>query len=245
MTSLESRGLSGASTAPWRRDSAEGVDRSTVHLGAVSGALAVVLGFSLVLWAVLDRGFPRSEPWLALALSGTLGLTVGVFAISRWRPSASWPSPLPPLEEAWHGMAHEINRARRLERPASLVVLRYRETERALLGLADRLIRIGLRDMDIWALSLSQRELIVLAPETNHPQALRLAVRLAEALPLADRLKLLCGVAVFPEDGLGLEALLERARATLEAGHLLPDWSELGEPDQEIHADSTGVCSAA
>lgn len=110
-------------------------------------------------------------------------------------------TPLLELHEALPLIEAELERARRYRRPLSLVVMRDADV---------RLLSVRAPDILV---GIDRNRVMVVAPETGRADAHVLAERLG-ALAEAD----VAGVACFPDDGPGLEALLIAAEATAPAG---------------------------
>lgn len=150
----------------------------------------------------------------------------------------AWAACVPPLSEALPTVLAELRRARRHERPMSLLVLGphgdvsgrgnggngsapnrgpadppANHLDLFLLGL---LLRETVRETDQVALSAEDRLYMVFLPETDDPQAREAAARLVRTVrgrvPVSPR----AGLAGFPADGLTVEDLLVKARHTWE-----------------------------
>jgi diguanylate cyclase (GGDEF)-like protein len=125
---------------------------------------------------------------------------------------------------------HEMTRARRYERPLSLLLIgiedwsslvaeRGRKTAFDQLSKLATRVRRVLRDVDAIGLGGDGR-LVVLLPETPLDGAQVVAVRIQQAALEDVGLKTRIGAAVFPDDAVTVEALLQEADAALDLARL-------------------------
>lgn len=178
----------------------------------------------------------------------------------------AWVGRVPSLHDALPPILVELRRARRHERPASLLVVgpetplregpaaaprrggsRRRERSPApsraphvdlfVLGL---LLRETIRETDQLALAVEDRLYVLLLPETADSEGREVASRLVRAskgrLPLPAR----AGLAAFPDDGFTIEDLLTKARHAWEHRPLevdSDDVSHTGAPAREASHD--------
>jgi hypothetical protein len=149
---------------------------------------------------VPTRWSPR---WLlSLAFSALTGVEAG-------RGSESGGLQPPSYRTVRRGIARELNRARRFERPLSVIVLRTRTLRTTGLEAAIRIALQRLRDTDLWFHDAEAGELILVAPETGHAAAQAVGRRLAASLGAGDRAAVEWATASFPGDGLTFEVLYQ------------------------------------
>jgi hypothetical protein len=115
---------------------------------------------------------------------------------------------LPVLEDSTHLMAYEFARARRYERPISIMALATASVPSA--------EAITLRFADMLAVDRGREVALVLMPETDAQGLAGAMRRIRAALPVGTPI----GAASFPEDALTLEDLTDAAinRATAPLG---------------------------
>jgi diguanylate cyclase (GGDEF)-like protein len=220
--------LAGLLLRDWRETLAVGLVGAAVAAWTLAGAgdltPSVVVPIGVVLTALLATGaHPRPA-------------APAVAPVSADRAPAPAPAGLrlPPgvADEALLDRlaVHEMTRARRYERPlallligiedwSSLVAERGRKTAfDGLSKLATRVRRV-LRDVDAVGLHGDGR-LVVLLPETPLDGAHVVAVRIQQAALEDVGLKTRIGAAVFPDDALTVEALMQEAEAALDLARL-------------------------
>ena len=132
----------------------------------------------------------------------------------------------------------ELTRSRRYHRPLSVVMIESESDDEKLIREAFKNIqhdlmsrftsaRVGqiiddrVRQTDL-VLRDYQGRFIVLCPETDLPNASLLATRISQAIKERTNLRVLWGVAAFPEEALTFEDLLQKARQRLMDSTSLP-----------------------
>ncbi len=132
----------------------------------------------------------------------------------------------------------ELTRSRRYHRPLSVVMIEFEFDDEKLIREAFKNIqhdlmsrftsaRVGqiiddrVRQTDL-VLRDYQGRFIVLCPETDLPNASLLATRISQAIKERTSLRVLWGVAAFPEEALTFEDLLQKARQRLIDSTSLP-----------------------
>jgi predicted signal transduction protein with EAL and GGDEF domain len=143
---------------------------------------------------------------------------------------------IPSQHRSFRQLKRELERARRYQRPLSLVVVNLedlgpqqaassagsnegsasRQTEQNVLivsAIVGRLVRDTLREGDLLAYNAAHNRYIVALPETNKAHALLLAARLQALVWERAGLRPTVAVTEFPTDGLTTEELLNRAYA--------------------------------
>jgi GGDEF domain-containing protein len=132
----------------------------------------------------------------------------------------------------------ELTRSRRYHRPLSVVMIQSESDDEKLIREAFKNIqhdlmsrftsaRVGqiiddrVRQTDL-VLRDYQGRFIVLCPETDLPNASLLAKRISQAIKERTNLRVLWGVAAFPEEALTFEDLLQKARQRLIDSTSLP-----------------------
>lgn len=143
------------------------------------------------------------------------------------------------LDEGSQRVKIEFNRSRRYRRPLSLLLLEvdpeHRKSNGEVLNsiqadIANRLItaRVGqiiddrIRQTDL-VLRDKRWRYVILCPETDLAAALQLARRIAEAVQERTGLRILWGVAAFPEEALTFDDLMKKARERLQQGGYFGD----------------------
>jgi hypothetical protein len=160
---------------------------------------------------------------IALALPGlaTLGLILG------WRRSPSawlrivppFEAPLPLLRDAVALLESELARARRYERPCSVLVLRPGSgTQHASVTHAGTILRRSIRENDLACFDAATERFVVALPECTGSAAQAAGNRLREVLRVRTGADFVDGSATFPFDALILDDLIEAAAA----GHRRP-----------------------
>jgi GGDEF domain-containing protein len=132
---------------------------------------------------------------------------------------------LPTFHELLPLFERELRRARRYERPLSVLVLAFETVEpihiaqlRVLhLG---ALLRDTLRESDLVAYAAESQEFVAVLPETDSVAAEQSAKRIHRLLVSRMATGLRAAVAVFPHGGLTLDDLVARARSSLRHGPL-------------------------
>lgn len=149
---------------------------------------------------------PRS--WAPLRLVTTLlaYLTGRVGALGHTRAGGL---EAPVLRTVQRGIARELSRARRFERPLSVLVLRTARLETTGIEAAVRIALQRLRDTDLWFHEPVAGQLVVVAPETGREAAQILARRLVAGLSAGNGVTVSWATATFPSDGLTFEVLYE------------------------------------
>lgn len=205
------------------RDGSAGRTRFTLLLAGVTAVLAVLLAST--------HGVPASPALWGWSPMELIGLTIVVGDIA-WlgyvhggqtqheAANGATARLFPSLDEAGEDIAREINRARRFERPLSVVLLRPESAANERGDLLAQLSKVGLRETDIWAYDRRSRQIVGLIPECGREEAQLLVNRLADDLPVQESLKTYYSIATFPEDALAFDVLLQRARHELD-GELL------------------------
>lgn len=124
----------------------------------------------------------------------------------------------PTVQELRPLFERELRRARRYDRPLSVLVLALRATEETddppasppdLLG---ELLQDALRETDLVGCLRGTGEYAALLPEADAPAAARGAERLRKLWGARNAAALAAGAATYPADGLVVDDLLERAR---------------------------------
>lgn len=136
---------------------------------------------------------------------------------------------VPGLNQVVPRLSTEVRRARRYERPLSVLVVSAREVEderriRSLIPLPSAappalmaFVFLGsfllkaLREEDILASAAEGLRYVIILPEAAELDAKRALRRLQRDFPHYASLRLRAGLAVFPHDGTTVEALLEHA----------------------------------
>lgn len=110
---------------------------------------------------------------------------------------------LPVIEDPAHLMAYEFARARRYERPISVLVMAQEDVPSG--------DTVHLRFSDMLAMDARRDLALVLLPETNATDAAGAARRVRAGLPVGVHF----GVASFPDDALTLDDLFDAATSRL------------------------------
>jgi hypothetical protein len=201
--------------------------RSDLHQTVRDFAPSLVLLTLAVFFATHADGGP------ALAFPGLMTLA-GLFSrrlVPRFGADAS--ATLPSLQTALPEFERELGRARRYERPLTILVLRPASESMARLGAnppgpADArprlssqafttigsVLRSVVRETDVVAWDASDAGFVVAIPEADAKSATIVATRLPQAVHALTGVRMRAGIAVFPEHGLIFEMLLATAAAT-------------------------------
>ncbi|MDH3690682.1 MAG: hypothetical protein OEU36_14635 [Gammaproteobacteria bacterium] len=210
---------------------------SFINVGGVLFNLAVIAGVLLLLVVVVGG---------ALLLLSLLRHQYGNREHNRSAVNLkSMAQAVPSYRSKLPQLTKELSRARRLERPMTLLAIRPMS---ALLGIASEeetkdghdtqsyrldpidflycgcALRDALREIDIAAYDGAHNQFVVALPESTKKQAVLAVNRLNDII--GDRIasQLYVGIAEFPEDGLTIEDLIKRA--------MEPTNRELGAHDQ-------------
>jgi hypothetical protein len=153
-----------------------------------------------------------------------------VESIADWLKALARPGPRglesPNLQTVQRGIAREFNRARRFQRPLSVVLLRADALKASGVEAAVRIALQRLRDTDIWFHDPDAGELVLVAPETGHEAAQTFGHRLADGLGAGRGVAVHWSTATFPADGLTFEVLYdacnERIAVPIHSGVVEP-----------------------
>lgn len=148
---------------------------------------------------------------LARELARALGLTLR----EEWNARAG--DRLPAFHELRPLFERELRRARRYERPLSILVLRFDRTlDRAQrehrVSQLESLLQDALRETDLVGYMADKSEFAALLPEADVSTALQGAKRIRQLWRERDSVGLDAGAATYPADGLTLDDLLAHAR---------------------------------
>ena len=214
-----------------------GLRRAPVHQ-----SLLPLFALFLVLRAGFSAVFGHQPvPWLleSLYVAGTLALAARLGRILESADSAletlgmgQGTERVASFDESQGEIYREIRRARRYERPASLVALSVaagedrapgqllREAQQALAQrYADgQVARLLLEETDAAAvITRRNSHFVVLLPEVDAVRARHLVLRLGNTVAARWKLRLCAGTASFPDQEVTFEGLLERAESELGA----------------------------
>ena len=134
-------------------------------------------------------------------------------------------SGIPPYREGLPDMRLEVQRARRYERPLSMLAVGLSAEEGPIRKeLADFLLlgvvlRDALRETDVMSYSVEHQLYSMLLTETTRAGALEAAIRFGSIARRRADLKIRCGVSEFPQNGLSVDDLFAHARHSWQ-GHL-------------------------
>jgi GGDEF domain-containing protein len=163
-----------------------------------------------------------------------------VAAIDRAVSLASQATGIPTYRRSFPNLAHELARARRYQRPLSVVVLslegeqlvkperslvagggngsfssqsQLRQTSQLVFPLVGPILRDALRESEIVTYDPTTNQYVVLLTESTKAQATQFVQRLTELASKRTLIRLRAGIAEFPVDGLTMEDLVSRAQA--------------------------------
>lgn len=134
--------------------------------------------------------------------------------LRRSRAEGQSASPFPTIGASRRAISRELNHARRVRRPLSVVLLRFEGERSREAEFLAALAEVGRREIDLWIGGPRAGETLIVAPETGPTEARGLLERLAAALPDWASVGLAQAVATFPDHGLTFEVLLERCEET-------------------------------
>lgn len=198
----------------------------------------------IVLLQVINRNYSANQGELAVVVLEFMLLEAGVWfahqlalqishaeSIMDALALSAFPNRARDIESENQRIKIELTRSRRYHRPLSVVVIQTESddekiTREMLKSVQQDLLsrftsaRVGqivddrIRQTDL-VLRDYQGRFIVLCPETDFDNAALLATRIAQAIKERTSLRVLWGVAAFPEEALTFEDLLQKARERL------------------------------
>jgi Ca2+/Na+ antiporter len=211
---------------------------------AVYWPLLFWAGVYIVLLQLINRNYSANEGELAVIALEFMMLEVGVWfahqlavqishaeSIMDALALSAFPNRARDIDSEHQRIKIELTRSRRYHRPLSLVVVESESEDGELTKEAFRNIqhdlltrfttaRVGqiiddrIRQTDLVLRDYKGR-FIILCPETDLPSASLLAKRIAQSINERTSLRVLWGVAAFPEEALTFEDLLQKARQRL------------------------------
>lgn len=209
-------------------------------------------GIYMVLLQVLDRSLSARSLELSIIVLEFILLEVGVWFAHQLALQISHAESLMDAlaMSAFPNRAHDIDaenqrikieltRSRRYHRPLSLVLIELESEDEKMMremlksiqhDLLSRFssARVGqiiddrIRQTDLVLRDHAGR-FVILCPETNLDNATLLARRISQAIQERASLKVLCGVAAFPDEALTFDDLVQRARERLKDSSIRED----------------------
>jgi hypothetical protein len=219
---------------------------------AVYWPLLFWAGVYIVLLQLINRNYSANEGELAVIALEFMMLEVGVWfahqlavqishaeSIMDALALSAFPNRARDIDSEHQRIKIELTRSRRYHRPLSLVVVESESEDGELTKEAFRNIqhdlltrfttaRVGqiiddrIRQTDLVLRDYKGR-FIILCPETDLPSASLLAKRIAQSTNERTSLRVLWGVAAFPEEALTFEDLLQKARQRLNDSESPPN----------------------
>jgi GGDEF domain-containing protein len=205
----------------------------------------------IALLQLINRNYSANRGELAVIALEFMMLEVGVWFAHQLASQIShaesimdalalsaFPNRARDIESETQRIKIELTRSRRYHRPLSVVMIQSESDDEKLIREAFKNIqhdlmsrftsaRVGqivddrVRQTDL-VLRDYQGRFIVLCPETDLPNASLLAKRISQAIKERTNLRVLWGVAAFPEEALTFEDLLQKARQRLIDSNSLP-----------------------
>ena len=208
-------------------------------------------GVYIGLLQLINRNYSANEGELAVIALEFMMLEVGVWfahqlalqishaeSIMDALALSAFPNRARDIDSETQRIKIELTRSRRYHRPLSLVVIQFETEDESLTKESFQNIqhdlltrfttaRVGqiiddrIRQTDLVLRDYKGR-FMVLCPETDLPNASLLAKRLSQSINERTSLRVLWGVAAFPEEALTFEDLLQKARQRLNDSKIRP-----------------------